>query len=309
MMINLGKDLIIYLYKILASDGKEGLKDCVNFSLTCKTMNKYFPSKINLNKNVLGNEIDPIWKLLLNNEFGDVLKSDFELLNNNLHSNSDKAKSLKLADIITWKECYFTFKAYYSTFYKEDLFENRKPGTYSPKNFCNYESFLYRRPDKSMMLPLDSFKKPLDSYCRWKLKYKIRPRRGDTFVNLKKCGYRNDGISFWNGTRTIKMSYDSDDYGQTPREFSYPEFPFEYFYNGHNTVQNIKITKEMKIEQLEWPQFLIDDMRCEVLFAKNTRTVRLGDIYSFELNDLDCGLHTLYFICHESELSGGINHE
>ena len=111
MMINLGKDLIIYLYKILAnnSDGKEGLKDCVNFSLTCKTTNRYFPSRINLNKNVLGNEIDPIWKLLLNNEFGDVLKSDFELLNNNLHSNSDKAKSLKLADIITWKECYFTF--------------------------------------------------------------------------------------------------------------------------------------------------------------------------------------------------------
>ena len=161
-----------------------------------------------------------------------------------------------------------------------------------------------------MILPLSSLNETLDSYCGCKLKYKIKPRRGDTFVDLEECGYRNNGISFWNGAQIINMDHDSgDDYGETPREFSYPEFPFEYFYNGHNTVQNIKITKEMKIEKLEYPQFLIDDMRCEFLFHENIRPIEVGNIYRFELSDVDCELHTLYYNCHESELPDGINYE
>lgn len=97
----------------------------------------------------------------------------------------------------------------------------------------------------------------------------IQPRRGDTIVDLNAIGYRNDGLFYWNGMHRITLSYVVDDYGSTPFEFAYPEFPPRYFYAGHGECWNIIVSQEM-----------LDEI------AKD-QTISLVDNVGYEYNEPD----------------------
>lgn len=115
------------------------------------------------------------------------------------------------------------------------MYINRKTQTES--GYAKFDALLFRRLDKSMMIP--------DKYAGIYGKAGIKPRRGDTIIDLGRIGYRNDGISFWNGTNRIKPNDEVDDYGSTPFEFTYPEFPPGYFHAGHGDYTNVLVSQEM----------------------------------------------------------------
>lgn len=162
---------------------------------------------------------DIVWRRHLVEEFGPVEKSDVEPVAS------------------TW---WITFRAF-SRALKVALaaegpefnpfctFQYRKArGGYEGRH--GLQALLFRRSDASMVIPVQT---------PW-----IKPRRGDTFVDLRKYGYRNQGITFWNGTHRICLETNVDGYGSPPFEFAYPEFPFGYFYCGHGECWNIRLSEE-----------------------------------------------------------------
>lgn len=68
-------------------------------------------------------------------------------------------------------------------------------------------------------------------------------RRGDIFKKNSK-DYRNKGKKIWDGQKLLNLEYIRDDYGTVPKEFTFPEFPFDHFHNSiaHNKI--IWLSKE-----------------------------------------------------------------
>lgn len=62
--------------------------------------------------------------------------------------------------------------------------------------------------------------------------------RGDVVYMPWIGAYRNDGKMLWGGSKLIHLNYEPDEYGAVSREFTFPEFPFSYFYESidHNTI-------------------------------------------------------------------------
>lgn len=145
-----------------------------------------------------------------------------------------------------FRAAYMIFKHYYNSSIKylkvraNNYFDPERDITYNrfyhriDSPHCAAKGFLFRRSDSTMTIPSYAF-----NFGH------IKPRRGDMIVDLDDYGYRNDGFTFWNGEIRIRMDHRSgDDYGQTPHEFSFPEFPIGYFYNGHNETSNILLDGE-----------------------------------------------------------------
>ena len=62
--------------------------------------------------------------------------------------------------------------------------------------------------------------------------------RGDVVALEWIAGYRNDGKVMWDGENLVHLNVDIDDYGSVPEQFTFPEFPLDYFYESieHNNV-------------------------------------------------------------------------
>lgn len=62
--------------------------------------------------------------------------------------------------------------------------------------------------------------------------------------------YRNDGKLIWNGTSVEKLSYDLDEYGHLPHNYTLNEFhDYDYFQDtiSHNNIRWIKINSSINI--------------------------------------------------------------
>ena len=62
--------------------------------------------------------------------------------------------------------------------------------------------------------------------------------RGDV-IHFQWIGqYRNDGKLMWDGQQVVNLDFSLDDYGSIPRNFTFPEFPFDHFYQSidHNCL-------------------------------------------------------------------------
>lgn len=59
-------------------------------------------------------------------------------------------------------------------------------------------------------------------------KFEVKLKKGDV-VHLPCGGYRNDGSYFWNGEKVIDFEFTVDEYGAVPQEWTFPEFPINYF--------------------------------------------------------------------------------
>ena len=73
--------------------------------------------------------------------------------------------------------------------------------------------------------------------------------RGD-IIHLAWVGeYRNSGKLIWTGERVVELDTNIDEYGSVPKEFSFPEFPIDYFYDSidHNNLIWISQDKVQEI--------------------------------------------------------------
>ena len=62
--------------------------------------------------------------------------------------------------------------------------------------------------------------------------------RGDVIYFSWMGDYRNDGKVMWDGEKAVNLSFDIDEYGSVPREFTFPEFPLDHFFDSivHNNI-------------------------------------------------------------------------
>jgi hypothetical protein len=128
----------------------------------------------------------------------------------------------------------------------------------------------------------DDYWEPVTGELITKALYKKPPKeilkRGDVIVLDWIGGYRNDGKFLWDGEKIVSLDVDNgDDYGSVPFEFSFPEFPPNYFLKSidHNTI--IRLTDE-KIKEI------IDNTNIK------TKTSFVSDkynTYKVELEDVD----------------------
>ena len=69
--------------------------------------------------------------------------------------------------------------------------------------------------------------------------YKLPLLRGDV-IHFQWIGqYRNDGKLMWDGERIVNLDFSLDEeYGSIPNIFTFPEFPFDHFYQSidHNCL-------------------------------------------------------------------------
>jgi hypothetical protein len=73
--------------------------------------------------------------------------------------------------------------------------------------------------------------------------------RGDV-IHFEWTGkYRNDGKLIWTGERAVELYSELDDYGTVPKEFAFPEFPIDHFYESidHNNLIWISADKVQEI--------------------------------------------------------------
>ena len=73
--------------------------------------------------------------------------------------------------------------------------------------------------------------------------------RGDV-IHFEWIGkYRNDGKLMWTGERVVELYAKLDDYGTVPKDFSFPEFPIDHFYESidHNNLIWISPEKVQEI--------------------------------------------------------------
>ena len=73
--------------------------------------------------------------------------------------------------------------------------------------------------------------------------------RGDV-IHFEWIGkYRNDGKLMWTGERVVELYSKLDDYGSVPKDFAFPEFPIDHFYDSidHNNLIWISSEKVQEI--------------------------------------------------------------
>lgn len=282
-MQHIGRDIISYIFKCFDS-----VSDCVNFSLTCKEIYRH-------------SNFDPMWKNV-KKEYGDLSKSDFKVKHNSQVITWDLIyETMHNGLIMVEKECHFSDDAKVEdghTRYMESIFLIRTPNDKDTERFCQYRCVLYRTSLKSMIIPkqmiTDKYNHDDDYnteiiFDPKKELLQILPRRGDTLLDLEGFFYRNNGITFYNGKAVIDMDRNNDDYGATPIEFAYPEFPLNYFYNGHNTIQNILITSDMNISYTiyinrnnkKYVNIILKNFEYKALIDFNT-FVKVGEYWSFD---------------------------
>lgn len=234
-MDSLPKDVLIYLLQKLDTASVLIIRQCAR-------------------RYAFHGQSDLIWHRLTMEEFGTVEKIDV----------------IPAATI--WLTVYRAFRRaliYTLAFSTPGQFANRKMNM---KKDGDFEALLFRRSDESMVIP-DMYMSPHQSGRKvgkgrvvedgpW-----IQPRRGDTIVDLNAIGYRMNGVSYWNGMQRIDPNRQVDDYGSTPFEFVYPEFPPRYFYAGHGDCWNIVVS-----------QVMLDEI------AKH-QTISLGDDVGFEWHE------------------------
>ena len=73
--------------------------------------------------------------------------------------------------------------------------------------------------------------------------------RGDVFHLEWQEEYRNSGKFIWDGEKVLELDGALDDYGAVPKEFSFPEFPIDHFYESidHNNLIWIAPNKVQEI--------------------------------------------------------------
>jgi len=294
----IGRDIISYIFKCLDS-----VSDCVNFSLTCKEIYRH-------------SNFDPMWKNV-KKEYGDISKSDFKVKHNSQVITWDLIyETMHNGLIMVEQACHFDAdddKIEGHKRYMESIYNIRKPHNEDNVRFCQYRCVLYRTSLNSMIIPKqmitdkndqddndeddndeddndeDDNDEPRVIFDANKELLQILPRRGDTLLDLEDFFYRNNGITFYNGKDVIDMNRTSDDYGATPIEFAYPEFPFNYFYNGHNNIQNILITPDMNIDYTynnikgsgKFVIILHKNFEYKATISAN-EIIKVGDYWSFD---------------------------
>lgn len=209
-MNEISKDILVTVLEML------NLKSIMAAELTNKQFNRCARN-------------ERVWKKLCLDEFGTIEKEDvdFDL--------EDAGTSRKIPH---WKE---VFEMFYEALKDGrsggccfDVFEHRKYN-HGACGFACFDAFVFRRHDKSMCIPLLRLSVMSPSFGKKGMKG-IKPRRGDTILDMLQIGYRNNGVNFWDGEKIVECDDLFDDYGHPPLQFRFPEFPVFYFYCGRSKL-------------------------------------------------------------------------
>lgn len=75
-------------------------------------------------------------------------------------------------------------------------------------------------------------------------------KKGD-IIKLCEDGYRNEDTFIWDGSNIMALDNNIDDYGALPSQFTYPEFPLNYWDNSisHNYIRWVDDTIKSEILQ------------------------------------------------------------
>lgn len=199
---------------------------------------------------------DSVWRKLLDFEFGAVGKED---IIPPATSNYELYKAFHRALMGVFRHD--------SDTYQEGMryqFEHRKPRQIEKyTTMPHYEALLFRRPDKSMIVPIAAL---------W-----IRPRIGDTILDPRTYKFVNTAIVLWNGKNFLKAQ--NDVINAIPADFAYPDFPLGYFKHDDCFQINIRITTKIFAELTEKRQITIKGG--PPLLWNLPKYAEIGDVYIF----------------------------
>ena len=100
-------------------------------------------------------------------------------------------------------------------------------------------------PELSEKIPLEDYAEGLSEEYLQLFTDQLTPKlndlpllRGDVIYFGWVGNYRNDGKLMWDGQQVVNLDFSLDDYGSIPRNFTFPEFPFDHFYQSidHNCL-------------------------------------------------------------------------
>ena len=137
-------------------------------------------------------------------------------------------------------------------------------------------------------------------------------KRGDVLHLSWGNNYRNDDKFLWDGEKVVLLDYENDDYGSVPKEFSFPEFPPEYFSDSisHNNIVRLsdeKVNEVLKNFNIETQTSFVTDRYNQYLVKIYTDISNVNIKFNkiIMLDYLDYDTEDKIFILNMDSLSSG----